>query len=80
MRRLLGVPRYCHEPGIESAEHGQEPDHIMLPGRVGSGGFASMSGIVNNAPLVGLGDVYVPLRGDGSGASGGAFCFALSSA
>jgi hypothetical protein len=51
----------CHEFGTESAEHGQEPDHIMLPGRVGNGGLGSMSGIVKASPLPGLGDLYAPL-------------------
>jgi len=54
MLRLLGVRGHCHELGNESAEQVQEPDHIMLPGRVGNGGFASISGIANDAPLPAL--------------------------
>jgi len=64
----------CHEFGTESAEHGQEPDHIMLPGRVGNGGFASMSGTVNDAPLVGFDRLYCPFGGDGIVASGAVCC------
>jgi hypothetical protein len=51
---LLGLPRHCHKPEIDSAEHGQEPDHIMLPGRVGNGGLHSISGISCGVPLVGF--------------------------